>query len=143
MDSLFDKDRVQRIANAARDMLEKHAILYSRTEDPLFIQLIELSNSWWTLWLAAGMAESTGVDVTSNLGQAMLSAMDAIEHEIMNRTVRRSRYDVFIEWAHNQGIGYKQPEGLVFRHGPPAPPSDLTGGFEKGRDQQEEEICPF
>jgi hypothetical protein len=112
-------------------MLEKHAILSSRTEDPLFIQLIELSSRWWTLWLAAGMAESAGVPVGSKLGQAMLRAIDAIELEIIKLTGRRPRYDVFIEWAHNQGVGYKPPQGILFQHEPPAPPSDSIGGFGK------------
>jgi hypothetical protein len=140
MDSLFDKDRVQRIASAAKDMLEKLAILSSRTEDPLFIQLIELSSRWWTLWLAAGMAESAGVSVRSDLGQAMLFAIDAIEHAIINRTGRRPRYDVFLEWAHNQGVGYKQPLGLLFQHEPPAPPSGLIGGFGKVGGARGEEL---
>jgi hypothetical protein len=61
----------------------------------------------------------------------MLFAIDAIEREIVKRTGRRPCYDVFVEWAHNQGVGYKPPQGILFQHEPAAPPSDSIGGFAK------------
>ena len=51
----FDTERAIAIAQEVRDVITIHDALATRTDDPVFLDLIALSRRWWLRWLAAGL----------------------------------------------------------------------------------------
>jgi|tagenome__1003787_1003787.scaffolds.fasta_scaffold20834391_4 hypothetical protein len=106
----MDDGRVTGIGQGLAKTIEGHAKLASCTNDPVFLQLIELAKRYFVLLHAQGlMEESTPGDIDMEF--ASYDAVGAIEAEIIELAGREG-FERFEEWATKQEVDWEPPHHL-------------------------------
>ena len=100
----FDTERAIAIAQEVRDVITIHDALATRTDDPVFLDLIALSRRWWLRWLAAGLCDVSGLPDCSGLVDAIADT----EAKIADRA-GPADFKSFAAWAEAQGVSYAEP----------------------------------
>ena len=114
----MDNERCKGIAAELLEIVREHAALAERTTDPLYTQLIELSERWFARWLAVGLMEAAGVSDSGDLVSEMNFAIGDIEAEIIALAGSHG-FDAFAQWATGQNVGWEEPHNI--RHHPDWP----------------------
>jgi hypothetical protein len=98
---VFDTQRAHAIAEQLREQLDDHATLLSRTEDPVFQQLIGISRQWWVEWLASGLHDIARDKECDALEMAFQDRLAVLEAAMVEAGGMES-FDRFVTWAQSE-----------------------------------------
>jgi hypothetical protein len=104
----FNAERAYVIADEIRTVVDEHALLASRTDDPLFRGCIRLCRGWWLTYLLGGLHEVPNQTDSDAVADAIAELWGDLENEIV-RFAGIAGFERFLVWARDIVPDYEEP----------------------------------